>query len=299
MTWHLRRGEVTELNRIGDEVPEGPIEENWRVYDYNAYFVDEQHGWFLAITDDWRRRWNEALFLVGKPLAANVLCSTRDGGQSWKCQVHVYLSVHMGHRSVAFRLRAPRFIDFVNRQTGWIVPTGGWIYHTADGGATWEFVSNPLGNFLERDFERFITDVDFVDESRGWAVTYKVGGVWFTADGGQTWERKLSGRYWAVHADINGVWVAGRRASPTNFRETLEGIFYSADNGDTWQWEWEGPDTLTYIGYHEVTQSLWEGGADGLILKRNIPTTAVTPQGKLATLWGKLKAGPNTSRQNG
>lgn len=52
---------------------------------------------------------------------------------------------------------------------------------------------------------------------------------------------------------------------------------------------------ITYIGYHEVTQTLWAGGVQGLILKRTIPTTSVSPEGKLPTLWGKLKAGPHTN----
>ena len=294
LTWQLRRGKVTELVRIGNEVPEGPLRENRRIFAYQAYFVDDRHGWLTAITDDWRRRWNEADFPVGKPLAANVLCSTRDGGQSWKCQVHVYLSQHEGHRSIALALRAPENIDFVDPRVGWIVPRSGWIYHTVDGGATWELVPNPIPDRVLID-DPFITDIDFVDESRGWVVTYG-SGVWYTDDAGKTWEQKLSGRYWAVYADSDSVWVAGRGTSPTNYRETREGIFYSSDDGETWQWEWEGSNWLTYIGYHEVTQSLWAGGADGFILRRTSPATAVTPKGKLPALWGQLKAPPAVSR---
>ena len=37
------------------------------------------------------------------------------------------------------------------------------------------------------------------------------------------------------------------------------------------------------------------GGRHCLILKRHYPTD-VTPHGKLTTLWGKLKAGPNTTQ---
>ena len=296
LTWQLRRGKVTELVRIGDEVPEGPIEENKRSIGRKAHFVDEQHGWFLAVTGDWRRRLHDIFDRpIGRPLAANVLCSTRDGGESWKCQVHVYLSVHVGHSGVNLTLRAPRGIDFVDTQTGWIVPESGWIYHTVNGGVTWEFVRHPIADQQPFD-ERFITDIDFVDESRGW-VTAGGGGVWFTDDAGRTWEHKLRGYYWAVYADDNGVWVAGDGPSPTKIKESRRGIFYSADNGETWEWEWEGPSNwLNYIGYHEMTQSLWAGGADGIILRRTIPSTAVTPKGKLPVLWGKLKARPAVSR---
>jgi hypothetical protein len=310
LMWQLRRGKVTDLVRIGDEVPEGPLEENHRIYDLQAYFVDNQHGWFLAVSGDWRRRWNEFGFRIGKPLAGNVLCSTRDGGESWKCQVHVYLSFLVPHNSVRLTRRAPRFIEFLDPHVGWIVAASGWIYHTVDGGVNWELVDNPVSD-RQLHGDPAITDIDFVDESRGWVVTYGAG-VYFTDDAGRTWERKLSGRFWAVHADDNGVWVGGRGWSPTKFKETHEGIFYSADNGETWQLEWEGAYSVhdfddwhwesessnwpAYIGYHEVTQSLWAGGADGFILKRNLPATAVTPIDKLPALWGKFKAPPSVNR---
>ena len=91
--------------------------------------------------------------------------------------------------------------------------------------------------------EIFITQIDFVDAARGWAVAW--GGVWFTADGGQTWRQQLSGHYEAVYADETGVWVAGLGPSPTNFRETRKGILHSTDNGDTWKLEWKAQVPLT------------------------------------------------------
>ena len=74
----------------------------------------------------------------------------------------------------------------------------------------------------------------------------------------------------------------------------IEGIFYSADDGDTWELEWEGPQHIYVIVYHEVTQSLWAGG-EGIILQKNLQT-AVAPKGKLTTLWGKLKADSNSNK---
>ena len=310
LTWQLHSGKVTELIRIGDEVPEGPLEESHRAYDRGIYFVDNQHGWYLSIAGYWHWQLGEQGFPVGKPLAGNILCSTRDGGESWKCQVHVYLSVRVGHSRVDGDRRAPRYIEFLDPKVGWIVPDSGWIYHTVDGGATWDFVDNPIADRPFPD-SPFITDIDFIDESRGWVVTVR-DGVYFTGDAGRTWQKKLSGSYWAVYADENGVWVGGRGRPPTNFTETHDGIFYSADNGETWQLEWEGAYSVhdfddwhwvsksanwpTYIGYHEVTQALWAGGRNGFILKRTIPTTTVNPLGKLPALWGKLKAPSAVSR---
>ncbi len=95
--------------------------------------------------------------------------------------------------------------------------------------------------------ESFLTGIDFVDASHGWAVAWD--GVWFTADGGRTWEEKLKGRYWAVYADNNGVWVAGRTEYLTE--ELLKGIFHSEDHGESWTLEWDGTAWLSYIGYNE------------------------------------------------
>ena len=297
LTWQKHSGKVTEVVRIGDEVPEGPIHANLRSQGSRLFFADEMHGWYVGHTGDWRRRINPiTLWLVGEPLAGNFLCTTRDGGQSWKCQVHVYRTIHIGHSGLHLALRAPRDLDFASPQVGWVASIAGWIYYTADSGTTWELVKYPLsplgGGKPAENREIFITQIDFVDAARGWAVAW--GGVWFTADGGQTWRQQLSGHYEAVYADETGVWVAGLGPSPTNFRETRKGILHSTDNGDTWKLEWEGSGTFNYIGYHPVTQSLWAGGYKGRILTRHY-STAVNPRGKLATLWARLKAGPDAN----
>ena len=189
LTWQLRSGKVTELIRIGDEVPEGPLEENYRAYDRGTYFVDKQHGWYLSIAGYWRWQLGVQGFPVGKPLAGNILCSTRDGGESWKCQVHVYLSDRVGHSRVDGERRAPRYIEFLDPQVGWIVPDSGWIYHTVDGGVSWELVDNPVADRQLHD-DPFITDIDFIDESRGWLVTLR-DGVYFTGDAGRTWQKSF------------------------------------------------------------------------------------------------------------
>ena len=214
LTWQMHPGKVTEVVRIGDETPEGPIHGNSRE-GARLFFADEMHGWYVGFTGDWRRRHDPVtLRLVGEPLAGNFLCSTRDGGQSWKCQVHVYRTIHIGHSHLNLALRAPKDLDFINPKVGWVAPNAGWIYHTADSGTTWELVRNPLGGDKPEDNRgRYISQIDFVDESRGWAVARH--GVWFTPDGGQTWQHKLSGWFDAVFADDNGVWASGSRTQPT------------------------------------------------------------------------------------
>ena len=215
-------------------------------------------------------------------LVWHFLYSTHDGGQTWKCQVQPFpgpVGVVLGAS-----YRRPEDIDFVGRERGWITLRRTWMYRTIDGGASWEWVTHPSADHQ-------ITEIDFIDESRGWAG---FEGAWYTADGGQTWVQKHADVITVLFADISGAWVATRECLATEC--SVSRIYHTVDDGNTWQVEWEGPHYLTYLGYHEVTQTLWAGGEDGVILKRTIPTTPVTSKGKLATLWGELKAGQNTNR---
>ena len=291
LTWQLRRGKVAEVILTGERVPIRLIEQEIRIHDYAIYFLDNQFGWILGITSSWIWKWNEIGFPAGAPLAGNFLCSTRDGGDSWKCQIHIYLSHQVGESTMDMDFRAPADIDFVSPQVGWIASLNEWMYHTTDGGITWDLVGNPIQEIrLVNHPKRYVTHIDFLDESHGWAVARNDGGsgVWFTLDAGRTWKPKFPGPGDVVYADINGVWISGSMRSATG--EIMEGIFHSKDYGETWTLEWEGPQSISYIGYHEVTQTLWAGGLDGVILKRTIPTTPVTSKGKLATLWGETQS---------
>lgn len=292
LTWQPKRGKVTELVLVGEEKPNPnrPLAENIRLNDVGIYFFDNQFGWIVGPTADWV--WNHDWLgdPIGKLLAGNFLCSTRDAGESWTCQIHIYLTRKKGHFTVDTHFRMAEHVYFLNPQVGWIAPATGWMYHTTNGGADWEVVGHPLPHVMPvLPRHTFLSQLMFVDESRGWAGTTE--GAWFTADGGRTWRQKFRGLPGILHADINGVWVPGNKRSPTG--KYIDGIYYSADDGDTWHLVWEGPKRITSIVYHEVTQSLWAAG-NGIMLQKNLQT-AVTPAGKLATLWGKLKAGTDPS----
>lgn len=277
-TWQARRGKVTELVQIVNAF-QRDLEDNKRSVQSCIYFIDEQHGWLLGHTGTWTREFNELGWPLGMALAGNFLCSTRDGGQSWKCQVHIYETELIGLTGINTWLRVPRDVDFVNRQVGWITPRQGWMYHTTDGGITWK-----LGGVPFLWFDEYLTKIDFVDESRGWAIG--TAGVWFTADGGRSWTKKRNGSHTALYADADGVFVGGGTGSEIN----PVGILHSRDDGNTWQVQWEGWEYISYIGHHEITGALWAGGKYGIILKRPYPT-AVTPRGKIAAVWGNVKAG--------
>lgn len=285
LTWSVVRGEVTELIEMGIGLAKGIIEKGERGGYTHVHFLDERRGWLMGYTKDWTQIDHPAageFFGILPPLGGNFICSTRDGGGSWRCHVHVYITEAVFGNPIPW-LRVPTDADFVNPNVGWIAPNDDWIYSTENGGTSWRLLRHPSWETLY--------EIDFVDESQGWLAGSD--GVYFTSDGGLSWMRKDVGDQFALYADVNGVWTTNitRR---NDQGELLFGIFHSTNNGDTWQMEWEGSFRITYIGYHPVTQSLWAGGKNGIILKRTISTTAVTPGGKLTTLWGKLKADPNT-----
>ena len=236
---------MTELIWRGEEDSTSPIENGRRQNSTHIHFIDEQYGWLIGYTGMWwERRGDDNI----QPPGSNFLCSTRDGGDSWNCEVHPYPWLALkGHG----HFRIPVDIDFINRQTGWIAPSEAWMYRTTDGGVTWEWTSYRHQKSPDTEIEH----IDFLDESRGWAVGSR---DWFTGDGGNTWTRQLPGwSYAAPFADGNDVWIADSDIMPDDGWRTR--IYRSGDDGESWQLEWEGPRYLTYVGYHEVTQTLWAG----------------------------------------
>jgi len=73
---------------------------------------------------------------------------------------------------------------FVSALEGWVVGAFGVIYHTQDGGKSWQ---PQLSHTQEPLF-----DVSFPDRRDGWVVG-RTGLILHTADGGDTWEAQKSG----------------------------------------------------------------------------------------------------------
>jgi len=136
-------------------------------------------------------------------------------------------------------------IDFVDEKTGWYVNGYGKIFHTKDGGSTWEKQLEKKGTFFRT--------IAFIDKNIGFAGT--VGTDYFpkvtdtiplygTIDGGKTWKPvDYKGPYvkglcaidivkeeYINHgvADYKyHIYAVGRVGSPTN-------IMISHDSGKTW-----------------------------------------------------------------
>jgi photosystem II stability/assembly factor-like uncharacterized protein len=136
-------------------------------------------------------------------------------------------------------------ITFIDENTGWYVNGYGKIFHTTDGGSTWNQQLEQKGSFFRT--------IAFIDEQTGFAGT--VGTDYFpnvtdsiplygTKDGGKTWKPvSYEGNYvkglcaidvvkeqYINHGKIDyktHIFAVGRVGSPAN-------IMISHDAGDTW-----------------------------------------------------------------
>jgi photosystem II stability/assembly factor-like uncharacterized protein len=134
-----------------------------------ATFLDEQHGW-----------------LVGGPSAGGAGFSvwrTADGGESWQ-------EASFAPTSATLFDARPVALDFISPLEGWVALklassanfNVGRLFHTTDGGITWEERSLPGGG-----------TIDFVNEMHGWTLAGAEGDVLYeTQDGGLSWQMARS-----------------------------------------------------------------------------------------------------------
>jgi hypothetical protein len=132
-----------------------------------ATFLDEQHAWLVS----------------GAGGAGFSVWRTADGGVSWQEALFTPANITpLDARPVA--------LDFTTTQEGWMVLklagsanfNLGMLFHTTDGGITWEERSLPGGG-----------TIDFVNATHGWTLAGPEGDALYeTQDGGLSWQPALS-----------------------------------------------------------------------------------------------------------
>lgn len=133
----------------------------------------------------------------------------------------------------------------------WVVGFSGIIFHSGDGGRTWQQQVSPV--------ETDLYAVWFADASSGW-IAGKAGTVLHTADGGSTWQKvpvPSEERLFSIcFVDADTGWVAGPNGT----------ILHTADRGKTWVKQ--GPESdYIYNSIFFITKSVgWVVGEFGTIL---------------------------------
>ena len=133
----------------------------------------------------------------------------------------------------------PRYVSFVNENTGWIASPKQFTYQgkqtilgsTADGGKTWKIVNLPAGiDRIEAIYLRTANDGYVLDAS---------GNLYITADGGKSFKKQalnLSGvRYYVQNSPIFAfVFTDEKNAVMAYCNDNKVQIIRSSDGGTTW-----------------------------------------------------------------
>ena len=201
-----------------------------------AAFLDQEHGW-----------------LVVPPSAAQpdfTIWRTTDGGQSWQ-------DAPLGTASETLIAARAVALDFISPLEGWLSLklassanfNLGVLYHTSDGGLTWEELNLPGGGVI-----------DFVSQTHGWTFAGPLGDeLYQTQDGGHTWQPagstpgaplgmrdalrgSLPGAAGISYVNASTAWAYTRNGECDSLScITRDAVWRTLDGGITWN-EVEMPD---------------------------------------------------------
>ena len=108
-----------------------------------------------------------------------------------------------------------------DERTIWITGKYGIIYHSSDGGATWQRQESGVTG------ETVLCDGTFPDSRTGWVVGIQ-GTILHTTDGGATWRRQATGTdrhlYGICFVDARRGWAVGEWGT----------VLHTTDGGATW-----------------------------------------------------------------
>jgi len=167
----------------------------------DIYFVDAQNGWAVghAWVQDAPENWTIFAFLF----------RTSDGGQNWSL---TKFDAESEANKVFFRTPT---VGWMSMRGSGINAPGGAIFHTTDGGQTWE-----------KQLDMRAIGFHFQNQDEGWATTGKH--ILHTLDGGKMWKVQFDVEWWVegIHfINTNEGWAAGGYGT----------IIHTADGGETWE----------------------------------------------------------------
>lgn len=150
----------------------------------NVYFLTPKIGWAITSQSDENRRTQYGV------------ARTADGGCHWE---QLLVSDNSGVWYGG--------IYFLNESSGWLIG-GDSLYHTADGGKTWQEVPSPVEGVE-------LASVHFTDADNGWVIaapkTIDDTGMYRTNDGGKSWKQltveEITG---PQHGEIPAKWEVGK-----------------------------------------------------------------------------------------
>lgn len=102
------------------------------------------------------------------------------------CSVVSFLSLQLSYANQGSLARPSVNLHgafFLTPETGWVVGQLGKVFHTTDGGKSWQEQTSRTNLLL--------TAVDFTDQNNGWAVGER-GIIFNTTDGGKSWKTQTS-----------------------------------------------------------------------------------------------------------
>ena len=120
-------------------------------------------------------------------------------------------------------------VTFPSSEHGWVCGRWGAIFHTTDGGATW--------NRQKSGTELTLSAICFVDDTHGWTVGDE-GTILHTSDGGNTWLSKKSPVPFFLldvqFIDKQTGWIVTERTT----------ILHTTDGGRSWAIQFQDQDYM-------------------------------------------------------
>ncbi len=135
-------------------------------------------------------------------------------------------------------------MDFTNEDTGWLVANVRYpdnvnyidtfhqlIYHTYDGGATWDTSGTIFSYETDYSLNNYLTAIKFLDGKIGYAAGVN-GTVYKSTDGGITWIKQTNLPAFALDKTINSFAIVDENIAYASGSQAL--VMKTIDGGVTW-----------------------------------------------------------------